>query len=100
MSISTLFGLFLFSCAPKTETSINGHYVGPYQMKIGFGSCLKQNNANAKMTTEPRGARSSCGLLENIVNLMNQPIVRRGVRKLASPHAVVSMSKRRAAFNS
>ena len=43
MSISTLFGLFLFSCSSKTETNINDHYVAPYQMKIGFGSCLKQN---------------------------------------------------------
>ena len=43
MSISTLVGLFLFSCSSKTETNINDHYVAPYQMKIGFGSCLKQN---------------------------------------------------------
>ena len=43
MPISTLVGLFLFSCSSKTETNINDHYVAPYQMKIGFGSCLKQN---------------------------------------------------------
>ena len=41
--ISPLVGLFLFSCADKTETNMNGHYVAPSQMKIGFGSCLKQN---------------------------------------------------------
>ena len=41
--ISPLVGLFLFSCADKTEKNMNGHYVAPYQMKIGFGSCLKQN---------------------------------------------------------
>ena len=41
--ISPLVGLFLFSCSSKTETNINDHYVAPYQMKIGFGSCLKQN---------------------------------------------------------
>ena len=45
MSISTLFGLFLFSCSSRTETSINDHYVAPYQMKIGFGSCIKQDKA-------------------------------------------------------
>ena len=43
ISISTLVGLFLFSCSSKTETNNNDHYVAPYQMKIGFGSCLKQN---------------------------------------------------------
>ena len=43
MYISPLVGLFLFSCTHKTETNMNDHYVAPYQMKIGFGSCLKQN---------------------------------------------------------
>ena len=45
MFISSIVILFLISCAPKNEANMNGHYVGPYQMKIGFGSCLKQDKA-------------------------------------------------------
>ena len=42
--ISTV-ALFLVSCATQNETKMNQYTVGPYDMKIGFGSCLKQNKA-------------------------------------------------------
>ena len=42
--ISTVV-LFLVSCATQNETKMNQYTIGPYDMKIGFGSCLKQNKA-------------------------------------------------------
>ena len=41
----SIVGLFLISCATQNETKMNQYTVGPYDMKIGFGSCLKQNKA-------------------------------------------------------
>ena len=45
MFIIFVGALLLISCTSKTETNFNSHSIGPYQMKIGFGSCLKQNKA-------------------------------------------------------
>ena len=41
----SIVALFLISCATQNETKMNQYTVGPYDMKIGFGSCLKQNKA-------------------------------------------------------
>ena len=41
----SIVALFLVSCATQNETKMNQYTVGPYHMKIGFGSCLKQNKA-------------------------------------------------------
>ena len=42
-SIISLGALFLISCAPEAEIKRNQYSVDSYDMKIGFGSCLKQN---------------------------------------------------------
>ena len=43
--IISIVALFLVSCATENETKMNQYTAGPYDMKIGFGSCLKQNKA-------------------------------------------------------
>ena len=37
-------GPIFLSCAPKIKTSSYSNFTNSHMMKIGFGSCLKQNN--------------------------------------------------------